>query len=200
MSGFKPYDPNSSGGADSGVQSLAGVWVDNADPENPVITPNIERVLDGLSVATNQNPTGLGEANSIQIEFGPAVNTALDPVNLLADGTLQINETGLYRLKISAMYGRSGGAGESELRFRVLVNGTQAGQSIGIEIDNDRTIIPYTDEAWLFLPAGLSIAYEVMRDSLGNDSGGLVQPQITGATAPSWNPCTCAAIRVERWI
>ena len=159
---------------------------------------SIERVLDGLRSAAEQYPTGLGEANSAQIEFGPAVNTVSDPANLLVDGTLQINVAGLYRLKISTTYGRDGTPGESELRFRALVNGTQTGQSIGVELDNNRIIIPYSDEAWLDLPAGINITYEVMRDSLGSNSGGLKRAEITAGTAPNWNPCTCAAIRVER--
>ncbi len=166
---------------------------------DPTSGMTIERLVDGKSLATVQNPTGTGEANAIQIEFGAALNGAGDPVQLLADGTLRINQAGLYRLKISLSYGRSGGSGQSELRFRALINGVQAGQSIGIEIDNANTTLAFADEAWLYLPAGLDITYEIMRDSSGNDSGGLIQPVVTAGTAPSWNPTTCAALRVERW-
>ena len=35
----------------------------------------IERLLDGQSTATSQDPSGLGQANSSQIEFGIAKNT-----------------------------------------------------------------------------------------------------------------------------
>ncbi len=159
----------------------------------------LERLVNGISLATEQQPTGYGEANSIQIEFGAAQNTVSDPVQLLADGSVVFNEEGLYRLKITLIFGRLGGAGESELRFRAMINGVQAGQSIGAEIDSQRIEIPYSDEAWLNIPEGTVITYEVMRDSSGNDSGGLFQPVITNATAPNWNPTTCAAIRVERY-
>ncbi len=160
----------------------------------------IERLVNGASTDTSQEPAGLGEAGSIQIKFGPAQNTISDPVQLLDDGSLVFNEGGMYRLKITLIFGRLGGAGESELRFRALVNGVQAGQSIGAEIDSQRIEIPYSDEAWLNIPAGAVITYEVMRDSSGNDSGGLFQPFITPATAPNWNSTTCAAIRVERFV
>ena len=159
----------------------------------------IERLIDGRSVAATQQPSSTGEANQIQIEFGPAIGTGSDPVQLSALGALTINETGLYRVKVSLIYGRTGSAGVSELRFRALVNGVQAGQSIGVDIDNANSEVPYADEAWLELPAGVTITYEIMRDSDGNDSGGLFQPIITAGTAPSWNACSCAAIRVERW-
>lgn len=159
----------------------------------------IERLLDGVSLASNQQPTGEGEGNSIFIEFGAAQGSVSDAVMIDANGMLTFNNAGLYRVKVTLMYGRQGGASVSELRFRALVNGSQAGQSIGVEIDNANTSIPFSDEAWLYLPAGITIQYEVMRDSSGNNSGGLFQPAITAATAPSWNDCTCAAIRVERW-
>lgn len=160
----------------------------------------IERLINGNSTATDQQPTGLGEAGAIQIEFGAAQNTVSDPVQLLADGSLVFNEGGMYRLKISIIFGRLGGSGESELRFRALVNGVQAGQSVGVEIDTQKIEIPYFDEAWLEVPSGAIITYEAMRDSSGDDSGGLFQPIITSATAPNWNDATCAAIRVERFV
>ncbi len=159
----------------------------------------IDRLLDGVSLATSQQPTGEGEDEAIFIEFGAAQGSLSDPVMIDANGKLTFNAGGLYRVKVSLIYGRQGGAGVSELRFRAVVNGNQAGQSIGVEIDNANTGIPFSDEAWLFAPDGLEVQYELMRDSSGNDSGGLFKPVITSGTAPNWNDCTCAAIRVERW-
>tara|TARA_R110000850_G_scaffold269167_2_gene401009 strand:- start:7810 stop:8337 length:528 start_codon:yes stop_codon:yes gene_type:complete len=167
---------------------------------NPTEDINIERVLDGLSTALEQSPTGLGEANQVQIEFGVAVNDSTDPVNLLQDGTLVINKDGLYRLKISLLYGREVGGGTSELRFRVLINGVQAGQTVGVDIDSAKISLPFEDEAWVNLTTGLLITYEIMRESSGADTGGLISVPVTSATAPSWAQTTCAAIRVERWV
>lgn len=212
-----------------GVTGGSDITIDNTDPANPVInyaasdpldyvivgdnvsllnndsnytsveSIAVERLLDGLSLAVSQEPTGTGEANSMAIEFGAAQGTISDPVQLSSSGVLTFNEAGLYRLKISIIYGRTGGGAAAKLRFRVLVNGVQAGQSVGAEIDNARVEIPFVDEAWLNIPvAGVTISYEIMRDSSGNDSGGVFQPEITAATAPNWNPATCASIRVER--
>mgnify|MGYP003624909292 CR=1 len=164
---------------------------------NPIKDLNIERILDGVSLATTQFPTGLGEVNSLQIEFGAGVVTPQASLSSL--GAITINETGTYRVKISLIFGRTSNPNTSRLRFRALVNGVQAGLTIGATVPNANSSTPYTDEAWLSLPAGTVITYEVMRDSSGSDEGGLVLPTVTAATAPSWNQAATAAIRIERW-
>lgn len=168
----------------------------SVDPTNI----SINRLIDAESVSVSQEPTGTGEANSIQVEFGPAIGTGSDKVQLLADGTLRFNQAGLYRIKVTLMYGRTGGAGVSELRFRVLVAGTQAGRTVGTKIDDADLGAVFTDETWLNIPAPVDITYELMRDSSGNDSGGLFQSVVTAGTAPNWNNTSCAALRVEEWV
>lgn len=186
----------------SGEEGASEGQLPYADGSGSVVwtRDTIERLVDGKSVAVSQNPTGTGEANQVQIEFGPALNTGTDPVQLLVDGTLRFNEAGLYRVKITLAYGRTGGTGVAELRFRALLNGTQAGQSVGAKIDSSDIDNVFTDEAWLEIPASTDITYEIMRDASGNNSGGLLQTSIDAATAPSWNAATCAAIRVERFV
>lgn len=180
MSGFKPFNP--SGGS--------------FNPSDIMI----ERILEGKSLANNQQPNGLGESNAIQIEFGVAQFTGSDPVNLLANGTININETGTYRVKGSFAYGRTGSTGQSFLRIRTLVNGVQPEETVGINISSDSTIVPYTDAVWLTLPAGVNVKFELMRDSSGHNSGALFKPSIDAGSALDWNDCTCAAIRIDRWI
>ena len=188
-------DVNVLGAVDDDVLTFSGAgWV-----PSPINYSNmkIERILDGLSVAASQQPAGTGDGNAIQIEFGPAINGPSDPVELSATGTLTFNEAGLYRLKVTLLYGRSGNAGTAELRFRAVVNGVQAGQTLAAQIPNGSVEIPYGDEAWLQIPvSGVTIAYELQRDSSGANAGGIFQALNSG----SWNDCTCAAIRVERWI
>jgi hypothetical protein len=166
---------------------------------NPTTGMTIERILDANSTSLVQEPTGLGTANKFQIEFGNAQNTVTDAVMLSSDGILTINETGTYRIKVNLEYGRSGSSGTSFLIFRALVNGTQAGRSIFTKISNANEIQNFSDEAWLTLPAGLTIIYEGMRDSDGNDSGGLIAG-IPSVDTNVWNDAPCASLRVERWI
>lgn len=154
----------------------------------------IERLIDGKSVAVAQQPTATD--TPIQIEFGPAINTASDPVSLSSAGVLTFNETGTYRVKVSVAVGRTGGAGVSDIYVRALVNGVGAGQSIRFKLSSSDVYIPYSDEAWLNLPAGTTIKYELLRDSTGNNSGGIFSGNPTLA---GWADNPCAAIRVERW-
>mgnify|MGYP003672594646 CR=1 FL=1 len=172
----------------------SGIWSDITEPAFDPKTMVIERILDGVSLATSQEPTGLDAP--LQIEFGVGVNSVTDPVMLSTAGALTINTTGTYRIKLSLAYGRTGGAGVSEMYFRALVNGVQAGQSVHARIGSADVYIPYSDEAWLTLPAGVVITYELLRDSVGNDSGGIYSGNPTLA---GWNGNPCAAIRVERW-
>lgn len=165
--------------------------------QNSISNPdniNIERLLDGLSTATSQEPVAVD--TPIQIEFGPAQNTVSDPVMIDAAGKLTINQAGTYRIKVTLAYGRTGGAGVSELYFRALIDGVQTGQSVHAKVGSSDVFIPYSDEAWLTLPAGIEITYEMLRDSTGNNSGGIFSgnPVLAG-----WNNNPCAAIRVERW-
>jgi hypothetical protein len=190
------HEPKGVSGASSGEVYVAdgagsGSWVPApTNPDNIVI----ERLLDGLSVATDQQPAGVD--TPLQIEFGPAQFGPSDPVSLSAAGVLTFNEAGTYRVKISIAAGRTGGAGVSNLYFRALVNGAQAGQSVHLKVDSSNIYIPYSDEAWLTLPAGVTISYEVLRDSTGNNSGGLFQ---SDPTLAGWADNPSAAIRVERW-
>lgn len=168
----------------------SGAWSDNpADISNV----SIERLLDAVSLAANQQPSATD--SPIQLEFGAAQFSGSDPVSIDALGALTINTAGTYRIKISLAYGRTGGSGTSELYFRALVNGTQAGQSVHAKVGGSDVYIPYSDEAWLTVPAATVITYEMIRDSSGNNSGGVFAGNPITA---GWNDNPCAALRVER--
>jgi hypothetical protein len=181
MSGFKPFDPNGGG-------------------FNPTTGISIERLLDAESSSAAQDPTGLGVANEKQVNFGDAVNTGGDPVMLSAAGVLTFNESGLYRIKLSLQFGRSGASGTSELLFKADVGGVQAGRSIFAKLSNASEEQYIENDSWLQLPATTEITYFVMRDANGNDSGGLIgiTPTVDGGN--EWNDAPSASIRVERWI
>lgn len=155
----------------------------------------IERLVDGFSTATSQEPVGLDTA--LQIEFGAGETSV--PVTLDANGKVTINVTGTYRIKLGFAVGRVGSAGIASLYIRALIDGVQAGQSVHWTISSDQSYIPFTDEAWLTLTAGTEITYEIIKDSgnSGIDAGGLFQsnPVTTG-----WADNPSASIRVERFV
>lgn len=172
----------------------SGVW--KALPET--VQPSdlrIGRVLDVSSTAGSQSPTGLGDANAIQIEFGAASGTVSDPVMIGSNGTVTINQEGLYRVKVALQFGRSGGAGVSHLLFRVKVNDVQAGRSVSHFLDSADNTMYFENDDWIFFPAGTTLKFEVMRDSAGNNSGGLVSYTAT----ESWNFAPTAALRIQRF-
>jgi hypothetical protein len=177
-----------------GKGSVSGVEFSKVGIENGTI----ERVLNANSIAANQVPTGLGPVNAIQIEFGAAQFGPTDPVSIDVNGSITFNQTGLYRIKISAQIGRSGAGGVSELLVRALIGGVQAGRTVAAKLDNANVIIPYSDEAWLNIPATTVLSYELMRDSSGANSGGLVGQDVT-VEAGSWEQDVCSELRIERW-
>jgi hypothetical protein len=171
-------------------------------PFNPTTGMAIERLYDGESGITSQQPASLD--TPLKIQFGPVSGTVSDPIQTIASGgdseasILRINQAGTYRLKTAIQYGRDTSSGTAILNFRALVNGVQAGRSINQRLQNTNTTSIFTDEAWITLPAGVEITYEVVRDSNGNNSGGLIAGETSGSTG--WNASPSVALRVERWL
>jgi hypothetical protein len=97
-------------------------------------------------------------------------------------------------------FGRSGSSGTSELLFRVLTNGVQAGRSVAAKISNANDEQYFENDNWVNIPAGLVITFEVMRDDAGNNSGGLIAYEPTDEGVGTWNNAPSAALRLERWI
>jgi hypothetical protein len=171
------------------------------DPEqfNPTTSINVERLIDGESVAASQQPSTTGAANAIQIEFGPSINTGSDPIQLGSNGDLTVNTTGTYRIKIALQFGRTGASGTSILIFRVTAGGTQLGRSVSSKHSNADALSYFENDTWVTLDAGTVLKFELMRDAAGSDFGGLF-PIVPSAEAGVWNDAPCAALRVERWI
>ena len=146
------------------------------------------------SEANSQGPTLLDTVH--QILYGPAVNSASDPVSLAADGTFTFHEGGSYVINLSSTFGRVGSAGVSEVFFRLLFDGTQVGASDHIQVGDADTLAPRSVQFAIDAPAGLTMTAEMIRDASGNNSGDL----IAGIPSPAgWtNPVSTAAV-IGRW-
>ena len=161
----------------------------------------VDRILDGNSVAIEQNPTGLGTTNAVRIEYGPAIGTVSDPVMLDSSGKVTINDSGTYRIKVAYQFGRIGNPGTSILLFRVTDGaGNQLGRSIGHLIGAEEETKYLENDTWLTVPAGTELLFEIMRDTAGVNFGGLTStiPTIDGGN--EWNFAPTASIRIERFI
>jgi len=159
----------------------------------------VDRVLEATSLATSQEPTGLGIANAIKVEFGAAQFTVAEPVMIDVNGKVTFNQAGMYRVKSVFQFGRTGGAGTSEVFFRLLVDGVQLGRSVGVKLGNS-DVLNYIDiDNWFNVPAGTILETEIMRDNSGNNSGGIFKTEPTDEGAGTWSDVPCTVLRIERW-
>lgn len=153
----------------------------------------ITRVLTAESPLSSQTPTALNE--TMQVTFGDAVNTELDDVQMLADGTLKVNVTRMYRVKVAVQFGRVGASGVSIMHSRLLINGVQFGRSTSAKLSSIDIAEPYVEDIWATLPAGSLLTLEVVRDPSGTNFGGLYNG---GVTATGYNPSPCAIMYVDK--
>ena len=168
-------------------------------PFNATTDIIVDRVLEAVSLATSQEPTGLGIANSIMVEFGAAQFTVSDPVMIDVNGKVTFNVAGMYRVKSVFQFGRTGASGTSEVLFRLLVDGVQLGRSVGVKLGNS-DVLNYIDiDNWFNVPAGTTLVTQIMRDNSGNDSGGIFKTSPTDEGAGTWNDVPCTVLRIERW-
>ena len=155
------------------------------EPQSGSINSTIvtEEALRTQSFA-DQDPVGLGAA--LQIVFGGAQSTPYFSDD--GAGNITVLATDEYHLDAKFTIGRSGAAGESQIYLRALLDGVQTGTSIHTIVDNSRIEIPLTFTTTVNLTAGQVLTFEIIRDTDGNDSGGLTAgiPDVVGwADSPS---------------
>lgn len=154
-----------------------------------------ETILNAFSTAGSQQPVGTDIA--LQIEFGNAQKTGADPVMIDNQGNITFNEAGNYRVRVTLQYGRTGTSSSAILHGRALIDGVQAGNTISASVDTAGILISTSIDSWLNLTAGSVLKYEIVRDSVGVDAGGLFSstPSIAG-----WNFSPSAAIVIDRVV
>lgn len=158
---------------------------------------SVNRELEAVSLAADQNPVARGIANALKIEFGAAQGTGGDPTMIDAAGKMTFNTAGLRRISLFFQAGRTGSSGTSLIFIRLLVNGVQNGRSVGFKFSNadDLEYIEVTN--WFNVPASTTLEVEIMRDLSGSDFGGLVETAPTAEGAGTWNTSPCAVARIE---
>lgn len=149
---------------------------------NPVIVARSE---------VNQQPAT--ENVPINVTFGAAQGTPADPVQLLADGTIVINEAGAYALDYNCTFGRLGNNGTVGVSLRVLSDGVQVGDSIAVRLFNNSVDIPYSLTVFFEGTVGEEIVFEIVRDTTGLNEGGLIANSVS---TPGWNTGFSASLRM----
>lgn len=166
-------------------------FVDYSNIANVPVIDGYDFVLSSFSGA-NQQPASVD--TPLQVTFGSAQTTT--DVNLASNGTVTFNTAGNYIVTFFLRFGRTGGAGTSVILNRILLNGLQGLNTNTCSFDNTSITIPFSATLGFNVTPGTTLAMEIMRDSSGNNSGGLL------ATTPilsGWNISPSATIIVSKF-
>jgi len=140
---------------------------------------------------TTQNPSAVD--TPLQVTFGPAHSTT--EFDISAAGAITCNVTGSYELKFNYRFARTSGTGTAILVLRYLINGTAAGAPITCELTGAGDVIPYSASVPTALTAGAILTVEILRDSSGNNDGGLAPftPTLAG-----WGAVGSAQVTIDK--
>lgn len=155
----------------------------------PEINALSQTVLKAESVV-DQNPAGLD--TPLQVEFGAA--QAVSSVSLSANGTITILQDGYYVMTFTARASRNTGAGQAILFIRTLVD-TVTGDTGAAELDDGDFTIPLVSQVEGNYTAGQEIKVQILRDSGGNNDGGL---HSIVSTSAGWNTAPSARVAIQK--
>tara|TARA_R110002167_G_scaffold167191_1_gene364381 strand:+ start:190 stop:984 length:795 start_codon:yes stop_codon:yes gene_type:complete len=153
----------------------------------------------------DQNPTGLGLSNAINITYGAGGSTSGGEFDLDSNGVVTCNMNSIqYSFNVGIRIARSGAGGVSEILARMMyandgVNYVQIGSSFGAKVDDADTV--WRENFSLdFSPAvGSKIYVEIARNNGSSNSGGLGTFQPSGDLA-SWNQINSASLAIYKKI
>jgi len=131
-----------------------------------------------------------------QVLFGSASGSSSNPVMLSAAGVLTFNIAGSYAVRLKLQLGRTGGTGTSIIFSRLLVNGAPFGSPSVARIENANQIFATESRVAINVAAGATLSLQIIRDSAGTNSGGLVP--LTPTTLTAWGAAPSALLVVSR--
>ena len=150
-------------------------------------------IIRGFSTAESQQPSALG--TPIQVEFGGA--QAATELSLSGTGTITCNVSGTYAFRFKLQFGRTGASGVSYLMTRILKNGAQFGVTQSTRLSSSDSIIPTDSRVLIELLAGDTISMQLVRDSAGVNSGGLLQQ---AAATSGWGAAPSALLVASKMV
>ena len=142
---------------------------------------------------TVQEPTSTD--SPIKIKFGDAVVN--DSISLDALGTITVLETGYYDATITVDIGRAGASGGvASIFLAAFVNDILFPNPISTRIDTPANVIAQQYRVAAPLDVGDTIHFEIYRDSIGVDQGGLY-PETSSI---GWGVSPSTRIRILRHV
>lgn len=103
-------------------------------------------------------------------------------ITINSAGTITLNTSGVYFLTFNLNFGRTGVTGVAILAARLLLNDVQFGFTQHAAIDTSANITPGQFNIHRAFNAGDVLKVELIRDSAGNNDGGLIARNITLGT------------------
>ena len=142
---------------------------------------------------TDQFPSATDTA--LQNTYGGAMSTT--EFDLAADGTLTCNVSGWYKFLWNLRFGRTSSTASAHIIWRVVFNGNQIGKTITASLSGAEDVYPFSLAASLPLTAGDTLVTQVVRDSVGNNDGGL---KAFTPTLGSWEKSASASLRIDKEV
>ena len=138
-----------------------------------------------------QNPTALDVP--LQVVFGALQATT--EFDMSAAGALTCNVSGTYHLLWNFRFSRTSSTGTAKLLLGFFLDGTQIGRTLSGTIEGAGDVFPFSLSVPLKLTAGQVLTISVMRDSTGNNDGGLAPfvPAVGG-----WSTSSSASTRIDK--
>lgn len=133
----------------------------------------------------------------LKVKFGSAVNNTNDKVMVSATGDVTFNEAGIYPTRFKLQAGRSGSSGTVNLWLRILINGSQVGESALTKIDTPNFVFPMESRVVIDADKDDVLTVEIMRDSAGANEGRLLAATPTTLT---WTVAPSALIVISDYV
>lgn len=136
-------------------------------------------------------------ATDTPITAGFDANVANSDISINTSGLITVLTPGLYSFTFNMNFGRVSSAGTVILAARLLKNGTQFGFTQGATLSDSNNSRPTQANLEMDLLASDTLQVEVLRDSAGNNEGGLLAIPVT---LSGWGDIPSYWVRVRKII
>lgn len=183
-------------GADTATagQVLSGNGLGGSAFVNPSTLTNV--VLNGDAVGSSSVSQAPGATDTgIAVTFDNTSDST--DATVAAGGTFTIVNTGLYYIHAVFNAGRTAGAANMVFAMRMRKSGAQFGPTRFIQTSLTNTIQNIVFSGFLKLNAADTISFQMLRDSSGDNSGGLIPLNLVSGT---WDDAFSARVQMNRVV
>lgn len=118
-----------------------------------------------------------------------------DDITMDSSGVITINTSGLYRFTFNLNFGRATNTSTAIVLARLLINDVQFGFTQGVTLDSNTSIRPVQIDVIANATATDTYKVQLMRDSAGQNDGGL---RIISVTDAGWGDIRSYWVRISR--